>query len=150
MFDDIISAKTFERLSENTYDHVPILVEYRIPEKLCIFSDQPTSAGSMLTQKVNWSNFSGQDLKEKYNGPLSVELATFDSFYRNDIEKASRSVTDLILHHSSKLVARRSIKKRKSYVRLPDDIRAARKSGNLAFNEWKLSRYPTDGPVEAA
>ena len=46
LFDDIISAKTFELLPENTSDHAPILTEYKIPEKPCIFSDQPTSADS--------------------------------------------------------------------------------------------------------
>ena len=98
--DDVISANTFERLSKNTYDHVPIPVEYKIPEKPFIISDQPTSAGSMLTQKVNWSRISDQDLKEKYHGPLSVERTTFDPLYHNDIEKSSQSVTNLILHHS--------------------------------------------------
>ena len=100
LLDDVISANTFERLSKNTYDHVPIPVEYKIPEKPFIISDQPTSAGSMLTQKVNWSRISDQDLKEKYHGPLSVERTTFDPFYHNDIEKSSQSVTNLILHHS--------------------------------------------------
>ena len=33
LFDDIISAKTFELLPQNTSDHVPILIEYKIPEK---------------------------------------------------------------------------------------------------------------------
>ena len=47
MFDDLISAKTFELLSEITSDHVPTLTE--IPQKPCIFSDQPTSAGSGKT-----------------------------------------------------------------------------------------------------
>ena len=87
LFDDIISAKTFELLPQNTSDHVPILIEYKIPEKPCIFSDQPTSAGSVQRQKVNWSRISDHDLKEKYHGPLSVKLATFDPFYHNDIEK---------------------------------------------------------------
>ena len=32
---------------------------------------------------------------------------------------------------------------------VPGDIRAARKSANLAFNKWKPSGFPTDGPVEA-
>ena len=58
----------------------------------------------MLRQKLHWSRISNQDLKEKYHGPLSVELATFDPFYHNDIEKASQSVTDLILHHLAKVV----------------------------------------------
>ena len=62
------------------------------PEKTCIFSDQPTSAGPVLNQKVNWSRISDQVLKEKYHGPLSVELATFDPFYHNDIEKASQVI----------------------------------------------------------
>ena len=33
LFDDIISAITFELLPENTSDHVLILIEYKIPEK---------------------------------------------------------------------------------------------------------------------
>ena len=91
LFDGIISAKTFELLPENTWIRSRAY-NNRIqkPEKTCIFSDQPTSAGPVLNQKVNWSRISDQVLKEKYHGPLSVELATFDPFYHNDIEKASQ------------------------------------------------------------
>ena len=63
---------------------------------------------------MNWSGISDQELKEKYHGPMTVELNTiFYPFYHNDIEKALQSVTDLILHHLDKLVGRRSIKRGK-------------------------------------
>ena len=77
LLNNIESAETFELDVDNTSDHLPILVNLRIPKRIPIVlnSDSQSDSGPGVKQKVHWSNFSHETVTEKYVTPLLADLA---------------------------------------------------------------------------
>ena len=132
LLNNIESAETFELDVDNTSDHLPILVNLRIPERIPIVlnSDSQSDSGPGVKQKVHWSNFSHETVTEKYVTPLLADLADLDLNQSNETETVFNTIIKLLLKHSYPLFSPGSNRNRKRkhgvHVRLPDDVKVVR------------------------
>ena len=153
LLNNIESAETFELDVDNTSDHLPILVNLRIPERIPIVlnSDSQSDFGPGVKQKVHWSNFSHETVTEKYVTPLVADLADLDLNQWNETETVFNTIIKLLLKHSYPLFSPGSNRNRKRkhgvYVRLPDDVKAARSQCKTAFDCWKQDQFADNSIV---
>ena len=147
LLNNIDSAETFELDVDNTSDHLPILVNLRISERILIALnlDSQSDSGPGVKQKVHWSNFSHGTVTEKYVTPLLADLIDLDLNESNETETVFNTITKLLLKHSYPLFPPGSNCNRKHkhgvYVRLPDDVKAARSQCKTAFDCWKQDQF---------
>ena len=153
LLNNIESAETFELDVDNTSDHLPILVNLRIPERIPIVlnSDSQSDSGPGVKRKVHWSNFSHETVTEKYGTPLLADLADLDLNQSNETETVFNTIIKLLLKHSYPLFSPGSNRNRKRkhgvYVRLPDDVKAARSQCKTAFDCWKQDQFADNSIV---
>ena len=102
LLNNIKSAETFELDVDNTSDHLPILVNLRIPERIPIVlnSDSQSVSGPGVKQNIHWSNFSHETVTEKYVTPLLADLADLDLNQSNETETVFNTIIKLLLKHS--------------------------------------------------
>ena len=80
---------------DNTSDHLPVLVNLRISERILIVltSYSQSDSGPGVKQKVHWSNFSRETVTEKYVTPLLADLADVDLNGSNETETVFNTIT---------------------------------------------------------
>ena len=115
LLNNIDSAETFELDVDNTSDHLPILVNLRIFERIptALIIDSQSDSGSGVKQKVHWSNFSHGTITEKHVTPLLADLLDLDLNESNETETVSNTITKLLLKHSYPLFSLGSNRNRK-------------------------------------
>ena len=127
LLDNIDSLETFHQDIDNTSDHLPILVNLKISERLAIDLDCQRHFGSGAKRKIHWSNFSHDTINVKYVTPLLVDLTDFDMSESNDTETVTKTITNLLLKRSYSLSSPGSNRSRKLkhgvYVTLTDDVK---------------------------
>ena len=97
--------------------------------------------------KIQWSRFSSEKIHEKYGIPLLSDLSEVDMCDLIDSKTAADKMSQLLIDNSLSLVSsvpstRRKTSKKISYVKLPDDVEAARFMCKTAFGSWKNHDFP--------
>ena len=146
MLSSIESAKTFEADPDNTSDHLPIqmTLNFTINDNSASYDGDPQC--SKKKSKIFWSKFSLVDINTKYVTSLLYDLEKGD-IDPTDTERAVEKISKLLIDCSALLVVPhlKTVKKknkRNVYVRLPDDVKAARSHCKIAFESWKEKDYP--------
>ena len=151
LLNQVITAKTFEMLPDNTSDHVPIQLYLNYSRSLETIKNLPQQMAEIPVskQKIHWSNFAQEEIFMMYTTPLVSELEILNPDVQNVCKNYVKSITKLILAHSQCLAA--PIRKRKrnkmTYVSLPTNVKSARKQCKAAFDSWKNNDFNTTGEV---
>ena len=92
--------------------------------------------------KIQWSKFSSEKIHEKYVIPLLSDLSEVDVCDLIDSKTAADKISQLLIDNSLSLVSsvastRKKTSKKMSYVKLPEDVKAARSMCKTAFGSWK-------------
>ena len=64
-----------------------------------------------------------------------------------DSSDSAETITNLLLQNSISLAKKncKTIRKNKSFVRLPEEVKVARYHGKVAFDDWKQLNFPLEG-----
>ena len=154
MFNEIRSAKTFDLCAENTSDHLPIMAKLNqreFPDSTTTVSDE-CSIASGKRPKIRWSKFSSEKIHEKYVIPLLSDLSEVDMCDLIVSKTAADKLSQMLVHNSLSLVSsvpstRKKTSENISYVKLPDDVKAARSLCRTAFVSWKNHDFPSVGDI---
>ena len=155
MFNKIRSAKTFDLFAQKTSDHLPIMVKLNqreFPDCTTTVSDECCIA-SGKRPKIQWSKFSSEKIHQKYIIPLLSDLSEVDMCDLIDSKTAGDKLSQMLIDNSlSSLVSsvpltRKKTSKKVSYVKLPDDVKAARSMYKTAFGSWKNHDFPSVGYI---
>ena len=154
MFNEIRSAKTFDLCAENTSDHLPIMVELNqreFPDCTTTVTDE-CSIASGKRPKIQWSKFSSEKIHEKYVIPLLSHLSEVDMCDLIVSKTAADKLSQMLIDNSLSPVSsvpstRKKTSKKISYVKLPDDVKAARSLCKPAFRSWKNHDFPSVGDI---
>ena len=146
LFNEILSTKTFDLCAENTSDHLPIMVKLNqceFPDCTTTVSDECCIA-SGKRPKIQWSKFSSEKIHEKYVIPLLSDLSEVDMCDLMVSKTAADKLSQMLIDNSLSLVSSvPSTRKKISYVKLPDDVKAARSMRKTAFGSWKNHDFPS-------
>ena len=151
LLNQVITAKTFEMLPDNTSDHVPVQMYLNYSRSLETIKNLPQQMAEIPVskQKIHWSNFAQEEIIMMYRTPLISELEILNPDVQNVCKHYVKSITKLILAHSQCLAA--PIRKRKrnkmTYVSLPTNVKSARKQCKAAFDSWKNNDFNTTGEI---
>ena len=154
LFNEIRSAKTFDLCTENTSDPLPIMVKLNqreFPDCTTTVSDEWSIAFGKRP-KIQWSKFSSEKIHDKYVIPLLSDLSEVDMCDLIVSETAADKLSLMLIDHSLSLVSsvpstRKKTSKKISYVKLPDDVKAARPLCKTAFGSWKNHDFPSVGGI---
>ena len=105
---------------------------------------------SCENMKIKWNNCSSTEIDEKYVSPLIAELNELDFSDSTSIEELTRTLTEAIVRHSASLAPapkRTSNKTKKSYFKLPEQVKMARANHSTAFEAWKSSDFVNTGEI---
>ena len=123
LFNEIRSAKTFDLCTENTSDHLPIMVKLNQREfPYCITNvSDDCCIASGKRPKIRWSKFSSEKIHEKYVIPLLSDLSEVDMCDLIDSKTAADKLPQMLTDNSLSLVSsvpstRRNASKNISYV----------------------------------
>ena len=94
--------------------------------------------------KIYWSNYSCDEIYDKYAHPLLLDLGkVFDSS-----PLGADQITKLITNNSSQLLCLKKKKRGKSvFVKLPVEVKTARFSSEATFDHWKQNSFPIEGDI---
>ena len=154
LFYEILSAKTFDLCAENTSDHLPIMVKLNqreFPYYTTTVSDE-CCIDSGKRSKIQWSKFSSEKIHEKYVILLLSDLSKVDMCGLIDSKTAADKLSHMLIDNSLSLVSsvpstRKKTIKKISYVKLSDDVKAARSMCRTAFGSWKNHDFPSVGDI---
>ena len=149
LFNEILSAKTFDLCAEKTSDHLPIMVKLNQRE----FPDCTTTVSydcciaSGKRPKIEWSKFSSEKIHEKYVIPLLSDLSEVDMCELIDSKTAADKLSKMLIDNSLSLVSsvpstRKKTSKKISYVKLPDDVKAALPCVRLLLGLGRIMIFP--------
>ena len=99
--------------------------------------------------KIQWPKFSSEKIHEKYVIPLLSEVDMCDLI---DSKTAAVKILQLLIDNSLSLVSsvpstRKKTSKKVSYVKLLDEVKAARSMCKTAFGSWKNHDFPSVGDI---
>ena len=119
---NIISCKTFDMQIENTSDHLPVTLELNYPT-----SSLDIIAGDFVSDlesnsKIDWSEFSQEEISEKYITPLVNQLENINIAECSDSNDSTETITNLLLQNSVSL-AKKNFKTNKKNKSLSDFLR---------------------------
>ena len=154
MSNEIRSTKTFDLCTEDISDHLPIMVKLNqreFPNCTTTVSDECCIA-SGKRPKIQWSKSSSDKTREKYVIPLLNDLSKVDMCDLIDSKTAADKISQLLIDNSWSLVSsvpstRKKTSKKISYVKIPDDIKAAHSMCKTAFGSWKKHDFPSVGDI---
>ena len=154
LFNEIGSAKTFDLYDGNTSDHLPIMVKLNqreFPDCTTTVSDE-CCITSGKRPKIQWSKFSSKKIHEKYVIPLLSDLSEVDMcdliVSKTAADKLSQMLTDNFLSLVSSVPStQKKTSKKISYVKLPDDVKAALSMCKTAFGAWENHDFLSVGDI---
>ena len=102
--------------------------------------------------RIQWPKFSSEQIDEKYVIRLLSDLSEVDMCNLVDSKAAIDKISQLLIDNSFSLVSsvpstRKKTSNRISYIKLPEDVKAARSMCKTAFGSWKNHDFPSVGDI---
>ena len=115
-----------------------------VSDKCCIASGK--------RPKIQWSKFSSEKIHEKHVIPLLSDRSEVDMCDLIDSKTAAGKLSQMLIDNSLSFVSsvpstRKKTGKKISYVKRPDDVKAARSMCRTAFGSWKNHDFPSVGDI---
>ena len=107
LFNEIRSAKTFDLFTENTSDHLPIMVKLNqreFPACTKTVRDDCCMA-SRNSPKIQWSKFFAEKIHEKYVILLLSDLSEVDMCDLIDSKIAAEKLSQMLIDNSKSIVS---------------------------------------------